>query len=217
LENPTKPGAGRSVLRVERLSREFRGHRVLDELDLRLAAGERLAVLGPNGSGKTTLLRCIAGSVTPTSGRIFIDGHVAGSRAARARTGVSLSQDRAFYLRLTGRTNLRFFARLRTGTRRTAYRAVEALEDELELREIAAERCDRCSTGMLQQLAFARALLGNPKILLLDEPTRSLDTAAVERFWAALERRNRTAVVLATHREDDIERCSSRLRLGLES
>src|SRR5439155_16850853 len=112
---------------------------------------------------------------------------------------------------------LRFFARLRSESRHAADREVEALEEELDLREIAAERCDRCSTGMLQQLAFARALLGKPRLLLLDEPTRSLDAAASERFWKALGRREDIAAVIATHREEDSHRCQSRLQLGMPS
>jgi ABC-type multidrug transport system ATPase subunit len=73
---------------------------------------------------------------------------------------------------------------------------------------------DRCSTGMLQQVSFARALLGNPRLLLLDEPTRSLDLDAVERLWTALDRRPETAVLIATHRPDDLDRCTSRLDVG---
>lgn len=205
------------LLRVEKLSREFADHKVLDRLDLLLEPGQRVAVTGANGSGKTTLLRCVAGSVTPTSGEILVDSHPAGSREARAVTGVSLAQERSFYLRLTGRANLRFFARLRYPSRRVAYQAVEALEEELSLRDIAGERGDRCSTGMMQQLAFARALLGDPRLLLLDEPTRSLDQDATGRIWAALEDRKQVAVVIATHRTDDIRRCHSQLALPLRS
>ena len=74
-------------------------------------------------------------------------------------------------------------------------------------------RVDRCSTGMVQQLAFARALLGEPELLLLDEPTRSLDEAAVERVWAALASRPSLALIIATHRHEDIERCERHLAL----
>jgi ABC-2 type transport system ATP-binding protein len=217
LEASTKSAGGDRLLRVERLSREFRDHKVLDGLDLGLEPGQRLAVTGANGSGKTTLLRCIAGSLTPTSGEVIVGHHAAGSREARALTGVSLAQERSFYLRLTGRANLRFYSRLRIASRRAAYRQVDALEEELVLRDIVVERCDRCSTGMMQQLAFARALLGDPRLLLLDEPTRSLDEAATERLWAALDRRPQLAVLIATHREDDIQRCNSQLELTLRS
>jgi ABC-2 type transport system ATP-binding protein len=217
LETRPKSAAGEQLLRVEGLSREFRGHEVLAGLDLGLEPGERLAVTGANGSGKTTLLRCIAGSLTPTSGEIVVGRHAAGTREARALTGVSLAQERSFYLRLTGRANLRFLSRLRIASRRAAYAQVDALEEELALRDIGAERCDRCSTGMMQQLAFARALLGDPHLLLLDEPTRSLDEAATERLWGALDRRPQLSVLIATHREDDIRRCHSQLELTLQS
>ena len=91
--------------------------------------------------------------------------------------------------------------------------AVDALVEELELAEIAAERVDRCSTGMIQQLALARALVGDPELLLLDEPTRSLDEDAVQRLWAALDRRPQLALVVATHNDADVSRCHGRLDL----
>lgn len=217
METRPKSAGGDRLLRVEGLSRGFPGHEVLAGLDLGLEPGQRLAVTGANGSGKTTLLRCVAGSLIPTSGEVTVGRHAAGTREARALTGVSLAQERSFYLRLTGRANLRFYSRLRIASRRDAYRQVDALEEELVLGDIVTERCDRCSTGMMQQFAFARALLGDPRLLLLDEPTRSLDEAATERLWAALDRRPQLAVLIATHREDDIRRCHSQLELTLRS
>jgi ABC-type multidrug transport system ATPase subunit len=210
---PRQAAADR-VLLVEGLARRFGTHEVVHSLDLTLSPGERIALRGPNGSGKTTVLRCIAGTVTPSAGQISIEGHPAGSLRARRLVGVSLSQERSFYLRLTGHENLLFFARLRYPSNREALRRVAAFEEELELDEIARERVDRCSTGMTQQLAFARALLGEPRLLLLDEPTRSLDEGAVERLWRVLDRRrDRFALLMATHRADDIERCDEHIRL----
>jgi ABC-type multidrug transport system ATPase subunit len=202
------------ILEIAQLSRRFGDHEVLRGIDLSLGPGERLALTGPNGSGKTTLLRCASGTLMPTAGHAKVCGDEAGSMPARRRVGTSLSQERSFYLRLTGRENLMFFSRLRHDRERQARRNVEAIVEELELEEIAAERVNRCSTGMVQQLSFARALLGDPSLLLLDEPTRSLDAAATARLWAALERRQRIAVLIATHRPDDLERCPRRLDLG---
>ena len=202
------------ILALEALSRRFGRREVIRSLDLVLRRGERVALWGPNGSGKTTVLRCIAGTLMPSAGQITIGGHEAGSLPARRLVGVSFSQERSFYLRLSGRENLIFFARARGMQRREAMRRVDDLGEELELGPILATRADRCSTGMIQQLAFARALVAEPELLLLDEPTRSLDADAVERLWHAIDRRRGVALVVATHHPLDAERCGYRLELS---
>ena len=200
-----------SVLVIEGLTRRFGGHEVVRSLDLRLEPGEKVALWGPNGSGKSTVLRCIAGTLLPIEGAVRVCGHEAGSLDARALVGASLSQERSFDMRLTGRANLLFFARLRFGSERIAALKVQEVEEELELEAIAAETVNRASSGMIQQVALARALLGDPALVLLDEPTRSLDADARERLWQALERRRRTSVVLATHLDEDVKRCGRRV------
>jgi ABC-type multidrug transport system ATPase subunit len=201
------------ILSVERLSRRFGPHEVLRAVEVTLEQGERLALRGPNGSGKTTLLRCIAGTLEPSEGRVLVGGHEAGTVEARHLLGASLSQERSFYQRLSGQMNLVFFARLRYPDEGRAVAAVDSVVAELEIREIAGERVDRCSTGMVQQLALARALLGEPALLILDEPTRSLDDDAVGRLWEALDRRPNAALVVATHSDADTSRCNERLDL----
>jgi ABC-type multidrug transport system ATPase subunit len=200
------------ILQLVAVTRAFAGRCVLGPLDLELCRGERVALTGPNGSGKSTLLRCIGGTIAPSTGTIAIQGAPAGSRAARERVGTSFSQERSFYLRLTGRDNLLTFACLREPAAQ-ARRRVDELVAELGLEEIAAMRVDRCSTGMIQQLTFARALLGAPSLLLLDEPTRSLDEMAAQRVWAALYRRPSMALIIATHRNEDVARCERHLHL----
>jgi len=201
----------RAVVEITGLGRRFGDHEVVRSLDVSLAPGERVAFWGPNGSGKSTVLRCIAGTLLPSRGRILVNGFSAGTFEARRAVGASLAQERSFYLRLTGHVNLLFFARLHSPSEREARRRVSALEEELELGDIAAERVDRCSTGMVQQLGFARALLGNPGVVLLDEPTRSLDEDARGRLWAALERRPAAATLIATHLKEDLDRCDRRV------
>jgi ABC-type multidrug transport system ATPase subunit len=207
-------GEGKAlILNITGLGRRFGDREVLGSLDAKLHSGERLALTGPNGSGKTTVLRCVSGALAPTKGTISVCGHQSGSIGARRHVGVSLSQERSFFLRLTGKGNLLFFARLRHRRERDARRAVGNVVQELELDEIAAQRVDRCSTGMVQQLALARALIGDPVLLLLDEPTRSMDPEAIKRLWGAIGRRPYAAVVIATHRSEDVNQCHGRIAL----
>jgi ABC-type multidrug transport system ATPase subunit len=200
---------------VTRLCRAFkRRGDVFSDLSFVAHRGDRIALTGPNGSGKSTLLRCLAGSMKPTDGTIDILGHPAGSAEARDLVGMSLSQERSFFLRLTGEQNLVYFASLRRSLPASPKHHVSALLEELEAWPIARQRVDRCSTGMIQQLTFARALLGDPDVLLLDEPTRSLDKDAIERLWAALDRRQHCILIIATHRDEDVGRCTRRIALG---
>ena len=111
-----------------------------------------------------------------------------------------------------GADNLLFYSRLRAASARAARVDVDAIADELEIGHFLRQRVNSYSTGMVQQLGFARALLGSPELLLLDEPTRSLDEGAVGRLWGALDRRSETALLIATHRQEDVERCDDEIR-----
>ena len=165
-----------AVLTVRGLTRSFKGKLALPPIDLAVAPGERVALFGPNGSGKTTLLRCVAGTLTPSAGQAWVGPHP-GRQLGGAANGWAprCTTERSFYLRLTGRANLLFFARLRHAGERAAVQNVENVVEELEIEDIVRQRLDGCSTGMLQQVALARALLGAPRLLLLDEPTKSLE------------------------------------------
>jgi ABC-type multidrug transport system ATPase subunit len=200
-------GAAAAAIEVRRLTRRFGARTVLDGIDLTIGAGERAGIWGSNGSGKTTLLRCLAGTLTPSDGRALILGHVPGSPGACRALGVCLGQERAFYGRLSGRENLLFAARLRMRAG-TAAREVAAICAELRLGSFADRPVERCSSGMRARLAVGRALLGDPEVILLDEPTRSLDDAASQLVWAALARRTGRTVVVASPRRGDLAWCS---------
>jgi ABC-type multidrug transport system ATPase subunit len=197
------------------VSRSFGERVVLRDVALTVRHGEVVGLYGANGAGKSTLLRCIAGTLTPSSGRIVVGGHPAGTLAARRQLGVCLAQGRGMKGRLTGGQNLLLFARVRLPGRE-ASREVTRLARELEIEQLLDVRVDRCSAGMVGQLAFSRALIGEPALLLLDEPTRSLDERAREWMWAALERREHAAVLIATHAEDDLEHCDRRIAIGAD-
>jgi ABC-2 type transport system ATP-binding protein len=186
---------------------------VLDSLDGTFGPGSRVAIRGPNGAGKTTLLRCICGTLVPHSGEVRIGNAVADSLRARGQVGAVIGPERAFALRLSGRENLRFAARLRLTEVAEAEDAVDKIVEELKLAGFVDRQTSLCSTGMLQQVGFARVLLGDPPVLVLDEPTRSMDEASTGRLWTALERRPDTTVFLTSHDEADLERCDEHVEL----
>jgi ABC-type multidrug transport system ATPase subunit len=214
--NPAGTDGAEPAVEVRGLTRRFSARTVLDGVDLTVGVGERAGIWGSNGSGKTTLLRCLAGTLVPSAGHALILGHPAGSRGARRALGVCLGQERAFYGRLSGRENLLFAARLRMRPGLAAS-AVAAICEELALASFADRPVERCSSGMRARLALGRALLGNPEVILLDEPTRSLDGPASQLAWAALARRPGLTVVVASPRQDDLSWCTRIIDLAAAS
>ncbi len=218
-ERLTKIYVKRRSLREVALRPFRRAERVTALLDLSLEtrSGEIFGVLGPNGAGKTTLLKILAGLVLPTTGRALVGGiDVAGDdRAVRRSIGFVTSDERSFYWRLTGRENLDFFARL-YGLGASGARRVSAdLLREMDMESIADRPFMSYSSGMKQRLAIARALLHDPPVLCLDEPTRSLDPIAAKHLRRfVIDRLNRErgkTVLLATHNLPEAEEMCGRL------
>jgi ABC-2 type transport system ATP-binding protein len=190
----------------------------LDRVDLEVQRGEVFGLLGPNGAGKTTLLKVLACLVLPTSGRAMVNGFsVRGQEEAVKRSlGYVTSDERSFYWRLSGRENLRFFASL-YGLHGTALRRrCDALLEKVELgSEAADEPFMNYSSGMRQRLAIARALLHDPPVLFMDEPTRSLDPLTAARLRAfvreALVGREGKTILIATHNLAEAESLCTRV------
>lgn len=161
-----------------------RGVLALDGVDLEIEAGRCFCLMGPNGGGKTTLIKILSTLVLPDGGRAFVNGNdvVKSPDKVKASIGYALNEERSFYWRLTGRQNLDFFATL-NGIRPENRKPKIAEVLKLTGLEHASEmRFNTYSTGMRQMLAFARALLADPEILFIDEPTRSLDPKAAAKI-----------------------------------
>jgi ABC-type multidrug transport system ATPase subunit len=171
--------------------------------------GRILGLVGPNGAGKTTLIRIIAGLLDPDEGRVLVGGcnPTVDPAGASRSLGLVLADDRSLYWRMTGRQNLEFHASLFGLPRReAATRATELLEEAG-----LAERDRRVfgySTGMRARLAIARALVHRPSLLVLDEPTRSLDPLAAREVCMALRALADTGhtVLLSSHKLEELER-----------
>ena len=178
--------------------------RALDGVSLSIAPGEVFGLLGPNGAGKTTLIKILAGLVLPSEGTARIEGRDSSEgRGARQVLGLVTSDERSFYWRLTGRENLRFFGRLHGMSASELKPLIPALLARVGLAEASEQAFSGYSSGMRQRLAFARALLHDPPVLLCDEPTRSLDPLAarsLRRFMQEdLNGRDGKTILLATH------------------
>jgi ABC-2 type transport system ATP-binding protein len=177
--------------------------RALDGVALDVAEGEIVGLCGPNGAGKSTLLRILAGLVLPTSGVVTVCGLDArqGSVAQRQRVSYVVSDERSFSWRLSGRQNLEFFAALH-GPGRDRERVGRIIE-QVGMTECADRPFREYSTGMRQRFVLARGLLSDPRVLLLDEPTRGLDPAASAGLRAFIRdevvKAHGRTVLVATH------------------
>jgi len=159
---------------------------VLAGVSFSLAQGERACLMGPNGAGKTTLLKLLLGALVPSGGSIALLGGVPGDGAVRRKVGLAHTDERSFYWRLTVLENLLFFGRLWGMTAADATRRASELAGSLEMEGLLTVPFARLSTGQRQKAVLARALLHRPELVLLDEPTRSLDAHAAARFRALL-------------------------------
>jgi ABC-2 type transport system ATP-binding protein len=197
-------GRGAATVAVRGVVKRFRSVTALDGVDLTVGPGEIVALLGPNGAGKSTLMRILATVLVPDTGSARVAGYdvVTEATEARRRVGLALGDERSWYWRLSGRRNLEFFAALYGFGRAEAARRTESLLATVGLSHAADRRFDGYSTGMKMRLSLARALLPDPVVLLLDEPTRSLDPVAAADFRrevCALVDQRGIAVVYATH------------------
>jgi ABC-2 type transport system ATP-binding protein len=181
---------------------------VLHQISFSVDQGEIVGLLGPNGAGKTTLIKILCTLLRPTTGYARVNGYdvVREASAVRHSVGYVVADERSFHWRLTGRQNLRFFAALNNLVGTQGRRRVQEVMEIVELEREADEPFLHYSTGTRQRMAIARGLLTDPPILLLDEPTRSLDLPAAQALRglvrSTLAAQGRT-VLIATHNMDE--------------
>ena len=184
-----------------------------------MTPGEIVALVGPNGAGKSTLLRILTTLLLPTRGRASVGGADVAREPARVRQqiGFHSGSDASFYARLSARENLRLFASLNNIGRAEADRRIAQLADLLSLGDIMERQVRTLSTGTVHRLGLARALLHRPAVLVLDEPTRSLDPLAAAEFRRFLRdqvvRQQGTTLLFASHTLAEVEQLAGRVAL----
>jgi ABC-2 type transport system ATP-binding protein len=190
------------ALRAEALSKTYGSRRALQDVSFSAAPGELLAIIGPNGAGKTTLLQILAGALVPTTGSVSLDRRDVGW----------VPQQPAIYSKLSVRENLRLFARLEKA--HDVPGTVDRMLEQAGLADRARDAVGTLSGGNQQRVNIAVGLLGQPTVLLLDEPSSSLDPRQRERLWefvSALARDGGTTVVYSTDNVAEAERYADRL------
>jgi ABC-2 type transport system ATP-binding protein len=187
----------------------------LKNISFAISEGEIFGLIGRNGAGKTTLAKIIATLVQPTNGKVSVMNFdsVKDEVKVRSLIGLATAEERSFYWRLSSEQNLLFFARLYGMKDNRARSRIIEIFEQLDLKELAKRRFSELSTGNKQRLAVARALLPSPPVLLLDEPTRSLDPLAAANMRSLILSLKNVSILLTSHNLSEVEELCNRVAI----
>ncbi|MHA1753970.1 MAG: ABC transporter ATP-binding protein [Candidatus Odinarchaeia archaeon] len=197
------------------LSKKFNNLLALDNLNFEILEGEILGLLGPNGAGKTTTIRILSGILKPTYGEGFVYGHSIIREVNKVRSIIGLlSENKALYDRLTAWENVEFYGKLFGFDDSTLNIRIKEIFEFLDLLDQKDKLAGKLSMGTKQKVALARALVNQPKVLLLDEPTSNLDpemNKKIKDYIRRLSKEFNTTILISSHRLDEIERLCSKI------
>ncbi len=202
-----------TCISIRHVSRTFGKQKVLEDINLDIQQGEIFGLLGPSGAGKTTLVKQLAGLDMPTAGENFLLGEKLPAMKLIQRIGYMTQAD-ALYEDLTAKENLQFFAALYGLTGKKQKERMKEVMDIVELSDHHHKLVSKYSGGMKRRLSLAIALLHNPEVLILDEPTVGIDPLLRKSIWETFYQLNKegTTIIITTHVMDEAGKCH---RLGL--
>ena len=190
-----------NAIQTQALTKRYREKTAVDALELTVRQGELLALLGGNGAGKTTTVKMLSGLLRPTSGDAEVLGYRLTTQTQEVKKRINLSpQETAVAPKLTVRENLELIAGIYGSTRREAKTRAAAMLEEFHMQAIAGQKAGTLSGGWQRRLSIAMALISEPEILFLDEPTLGLDVLARRELWEVIRGlKGRVSVILTTH------------------
>lgn len=202
-----------NAIETKNLTKRFKERTAVDSLSLTVEQGEIFALLGQNGAGKSTTIRMLSCLTTPTSGDAFVFGRSVVSDERNVKKMINVSpQETAVAPKLSVRENLELTARLYGMDKKTARVKTEEMLHDFSLLDRASERAKKLSGGMQRKLSLAMALISEPKVLFLDEPTVGLDVRARRELWKLIESiKGNMTILLTTHYLEEAEALADRM------
>lgn len=195
---------------ADNVSKQFGNYMAVKNISFHLEKGHILGLIGANGSGKTTLIRMISTILSPTSGEIRVNGMstIKNPEEIREQMGVLLGGDVILYSHLTAEENIEYFGLLQGMEKKLIHKRINELVELLNMQDFIKRRTVGFSRGMKQKVAFARTMIHNPKIILLDEPSTGLDVCMIEdvQNYINVCRKNGCTIVLSSHNMDELNR-----------
>ena len=203
------------AIETKNLTKRYKNITALDGLDLVVEQGEMMALLGVNGAGKTSAIKLLSCLATPTEGEAWLCGHSILAAADKVKRVIGVSpQETAVAKKLSVRENLQFMAEVNGVSAQEAPERVEKMMERMGLVKVAAQRAGTLSGGWQRRLSIAMALIGEPQILFLDEPTLGLDVIARHELWEQIRAlKGNTTVILTTHYLEEAESLCDRIAI----
>ena len=202
------------AIKIENLTKRFDDITAVDGLNLEVKDGELFGLLGPNGSGKTTIINVLSGLLKPTSGHVTVGGYDVQKEQDRIKELIGVCpQETAVYLYLTGRENVELFGNLHAMPKKRLKENIDELLERLGLSEDADRRAGKYSGGLKRRTSLIMALVHDPEIAFLDEPTVAMDPVSRRAVWEFIEelKNRKRTIILTTHYMEEAEQLCDRV------